>query len=213
MNNILKYSLCCLLLLSCKSKVDSTAKNIANKKSINDLYLVEKRIVNDFLEMIIKDDRYTNYPICIMKEGISKLSSLKVYEYCYNDRNLPIKNSTNKEWIINDLEIKKIKDSLNDSEIHLWNISDFLDNDITILDSSELKKIIKEGSYTKSSKKTLIYLSTPLLINDNNCLMSFRSGDSSFGFQTINSYTALLKKKKTGKWEIDSYYFDPNSTW
>ena len=177
---------------------------------------LEKNITNDFLEIELKNilyKPYENYPICIIKEEISKLYSFQIYEYCYTERNQPIKNSTNKEWILDNAKIKEIKDSYNTYEIHNWKTSDFKTNNISVLESAELKKSIKENTYSTLPKRLIVYLSTPLIINEQNAFMSFRIGDSSFGFTTINNFTALLKKSKLGKWEIDSYYYNPNSTW
>lgn len=176
----------------------------------------ENDIITDFFGIELKKDRYKpykDYPICIIKEDIGRLSSLKIYEYCYNDRDLPIKSSTNKDWILNEVQIKKIKDTYNNNERHDWEVSDFTTLNVSILESSELIKSIKESTYIKLPKRLIIYLSTPLIIDTNNAFISFDCGSSSSGFKTIERFTALMKKNKNGKWEIDSYYYNPNSTW
>lgn len=206
------------LVASCcvNKKYSKSTHNLILVEDKNSIANIESNIINSFLEIELKKNRYKtyeNYPIYIIKEKISKLSSLQIYEYCYNDRNLPLKNSTNKEWILDNADIKKIKDSYNKNIINFWNSSDFTSLSVTILESSELKKNIKENNYSQLTKKLIIYLSNPLIIDKNNAFISFRIGDGSFGFSTIDSFTILMKKSKTGKWEIDSYYYDPNSTW
>lgn len=125
---------------------------------------------------------------------------------------MPIKNSTNKDWILNEVQIKNIKDTLI-TKTHIWNASDFTSINVSIIEHSELTKSIKEKNYTKFSETLILKLSSPLLINDKNAFITFNSHNGGFGFSTIDRFTALLKKNKEGKWEIDSYYYDPNSTW
>ncbi|MFV5701486.1 hypothetical protein ACM55F_06400 [Flavobacterium sp. XS2P12] len=202
------------LALSCSVKknnkdgfetISPTAKGMGITKT-------ESEIINDFLEIELEKDRYKpykNYRLCFIKEGISKLSSLLIYEYCYTDRNLPIKNSTNNDWILNEVQIKNIKDTLI-TKTHHWNVSDFTTITVSIIEHSELTKSIKENNYTKFSETLILNLSTPLLINDKNAFITF---NANLGWKTMDRFTALLKKNKEGKWEIDSYYYDPNSTW
>lgn len=195
-------------------KILSETINSSVKES--DITKMESDIINDFLEIELKKDRYKpykNYPICIIKEGISRLSSLIIYEYCYTDRNLPIKNSTNKDWILNEVQIKNIKDTLVNTTTHNWNVSDFTIINASIIEHSELTKSIKENNYTKFSETLIINLSTPLIINDKNAFITFNSHHGWFGYSTIDRCTVLLKKNKEEKWEIDSYYYNPNSTW
>jgi hypothetical protein len=45
------------------------------------------------------------------------------------------------------------------------------------------------------------------MIDNNNALVSFRSGSSRLGFTTISNYTALMKKVNK-KWEIRAGYWD-----
>ncbi len=206
------------LVLSCSVKKNNKdlSETIAPTVKENDITKTESDIINDFLEIELKKDRYKpykNYPICIIKEGISRLSSLIIYEYCYTDRNLPIKNSTNKDWILNEVQIKNIKDTLINSKTHNWNVSDFTTINVSIIEHSELTKSIKENNYTKFSETLILNLSTPLIINDKNSFITFNSHHGWFGYSTIDRCTVLLKKNTEGKWEIDSYYYDPNSTW
>lgn len=206
------------LALSCSVKKNNKdlSETITPIVKENDITKTESDIINDFLKIELKKDRYKpykNYPICIVKEGISKLSSLIIYEYCYTDRNLPIKNSTNKDWILNDVQIKNIKDTLINSKTNNWNVSDFTTINVSIKEHSELTKSIKENNYTKFSETLILNLSKPLIINDKNAFITFNSHHGWFGYSTIDKCTVLLKKNTEGKWEIDSYYYDPNSTW
>lgn len=187
--------------LSCSVKktnkdLSQTVPLIIKEKGITK---TESDIINDFLVIELKKDRYKpykNYPICIIKEGISKLSSLIVYEYCFTDRDLPIKNSTNKDWILNEVKIKNIKDTLI-TKSHNWNISDFTAINVSIIKLNELSKNIKENNYSTFSKTLILNLSPPLLINDKNAFITFNSHDGWLGYSTIDRCVVLMKKTKT----------------
>ncbi len=206
-----------IISLSCSvKKNNSLIKTESSVLDRSEISATEKNIVNGFLEVELKKERYRTYsdfPISVIKESITKLYSLNIYENCYNGRDLPIKNSTNNAWILNEDQIQKIKETLNIEKSYNWNVSDFTSFNVSIIESSDLIKTIKENAYTDLQKKMILYLSKPLLIGKNNAFISFKLGDSSLGFNTINIFTALLKKNQEEKWEIDSYYYDPNSTW
>ncbi len=206
-----------IISLSCSvKKNNSLIKTESSVLDRSEISATEKNIVNSFLEVELKKERYKTYsdfPISVIKESITKLYSLNIYENCYNGRDLPIKNSTNNAWILNEDQIQKIKETLNIEKSYNWNVSDFTSFNVSIIESSDLIKTIKENAYTDLQKKMILYLSKPLLIGKNNAFISFKLGDSSLGFNTINIFTALLKKNQEEKWEIDSYYYDPNSTW
>ena len=53
----------------------------------------------------------------------------------------------------------------------------------------------------------IIFLSSPLLIDKNNALLSFEIGNGDLGFNSITHFTALMKKKND-KWEVQTSYWD-----
>lgn len=187
------------LALSCSVKKNNKDGSETINPTVKDKNITktERDIINDFLAIELKKDRYKpykDYQVCFIKEGISKLASLLVYEYCYNDRNLPIKNSTNKEWILDEVQIKNIKDTLI-TKAHYWNVSDFTAINVSIIEYSELTKSIKENNYTKFSETLILNVSPPLIINDKNAFITFNAHNGWFGYSTIDRFTALLKKK------------------
>lgn len=189
---------------------------VENTKVENSLSKNEKNIVNDFLDFELKKDKYKNYnnfKILLIKEAIGKTSSLTIYRYCYEERNLQIRSATNKDWIIDSLEIKNIQDTL-ENKNYLWKTSDITNFKIDTIDVMTINKSTKSyKDYDKYKNKLVIYLSVPLIIKTNNALISYKCSNVVSGYRTIDMFTALLKKTKKGKWEIDSYYYDPNSTW
>lgn len=205
-----------LLLAFCSAKNKNVSGSVTSMVKESRITESEKNVVNDFLKAeLIKEHYkpYKDFPICVVKEELGKLHPLKIYEYCYNDRDLPLKNSTNKDWILNETQIKERMETAKNSPYHKWEVSDFTAFNVNIIESGELTRSIKESTYINLPKRLIIYLSTPLMIDQSNAFMSVSIGDSSLGFSTIKRFTALLKNSKEGKWVIDSYYYDPNSTW
>ena len=207
---------CVILSCSINKKFKESPEVLSKIIKESDLSEVEVTIVNNFLDIELKKDKYKNYkgyPICIVKEAIGKSTPIIIYEYCYNSRDLPIKISTNKDWILNEKQIKQIKDTLINSRIHHWETLDFKGLNASIIEYEDLKKSIKENNYLKYSKTLILNLSIPLIINKNSAFISFTSNEGSFGYSTIDRFMVLLKKNKEDKWEIDSYYYNPNSAW
>lgn len=207
----------CLIILSCS--VNKNINLLFENESIilkrGDLTNEERNIMNDFLNLELKKEKYKNYrdyPICILNEGSNRPSPLIIYKYCYDERNLKIRSSTNKDWILDEYQINNIKDTINKNK-YIWRKTDFKNLNVSFVNYNELNDAINKNNYLKYSKKLIIKLSIPLIINKNNALIAFSSKDGWFGYSTIDRFVTLLKKNKDGNWEIDSYYYDPNSSW
>jgi hypothetical protein len=109
--------------------------------------------------------------------------------------------------------MEKLKKELIKDVPYLWKKSDFINNKIDLLKTRDLQKSIRLGNYTELPKRILIYFSIPLIVEKDKAFFNFYTGDSTFGFSTIESVVVLMKKNIKNKWVIDSYYFDPNFTW
>ncbi len=208
-----------LILLSCSSKkntIDSGSKTV-EKEKLNSNYNIsreEKNIINDFLKERLKNkiyENYKNYDLVIMEESIPTNTIVSIYENCYRERNFKIKSSTNLEWILDSLDLNQIKVNFKNENKYLWKPSDFSEIKVEFLKTEDLRKSIQLGDYTELKKRLLFYLSKPLIIDNENAFVYINSGDSFFGFETIEKVVVLLKKRND-KWEIDSYYY-PNSVW
>ena len=209
-----------LLFFGCASKKEtkdtSIVTNIKRTIDENTLSITEKLIVNDFLDFELKKDKYKNYknfqPLLI-QEAISKLSSLTIYRYCYEERNLKIRSASNKDWIIDSIEIKNIQDTLRDKK-YLWKSEDINAIKVNTIGVDIINKSTKSyKEYEKYNNNLIFYMSVPLVFKQNYAFMSYRCMDVIAGYSTIDMFTVLLKKKEKGKWEVDSYYYDPNSSW
>jgi|GEM_PF-3216720 len=198
------FILLTILFLSCSTKKQQTTKPFIE----NNLTEIRSNIVNDFLDFELKTDRYTaykNYDYIIIKEALKKRKSILAYEFSYNEF---YKRERNRNyWILDSIQIQNIKSDLANEEIYIWKISDFKKIKVNLLKYEELKEIIKLNDYSKIEKNLIIYLSTPLIIDKDNALISFEIGNGSLGFNSITHFTVLMKNKN-GKWVKDAYFED-----
>lgn len=199
-----------LLLISCISK-----QNKASNLKEYELSLKEKKIINDFITEEFSKKRYNNYrnyKFYLRKKGFSELAPLIVYDYCYNERNNRIRTASNKDWILDSVELKIIKDTLKIKSF-TWKESDISNFKVSIIESEDIKNCIKNNDFEKYKNSLIFSFSIPVLIDKNSAFISYLCVGGSFGFSTIDSFTALLKKSENGTWKIDSYYYDPNLSW
>jgi hypothetical protein len=205
MRNLMLLSL--FFILSC-----STRKNEKTNQLIQNippqLSQLETNIVSDFLNAEFATDRYKNYrnlEIVVIEESLKKSQSIKAYELNFN-----YKDSWGKfinEWILDSIQLKKVKSELINEPIYYWKISDFKNYKVSLMNNKTLINIINSGEYINLSKKLILYISRPLIINENNILISFNIGSSRLGYTSINHYTALMSKVNK-KWVIRASYDD-----
>ena len=199
-----------MILFSCSvqknNKLNNTQKDLISIES--KITETEGNIINDFLEVELEKDRYKNYKdaeIVVIEEVLKKTKPISVYEF-----NLKYKESWGKfinNWILDTLQIKKIKLDIENEELYYWKVSDFKNIKVSLLKYEELRTIINTGAYSNLPPRLIIYLSKPLIIDENNALVSFEIGDGQFGFASINHFTVLMKKVNN-KWEQSDLYYD-----
>lgn len=111
------------------------------------------------------------------------------------------------QYFLDRLRIKKLKIELEKEELYHWKVTDFRNIKVSLLKYEELRTIINTAAYSKFSSRMVIYLSKPLILNENNAFISFEVGDGQLGFHSINHFTVLMRKIDN-KWEQSNYYYD-----
>ena len=175
----------------------------------------EKDIVNDLLQEELTSDRYKGregQEKVLIEEANSPITPLSAYEYAFKDwhnSNRTIVNETdvNNRWFLDSLQINEFKNKFkNDKGCH-WKSADIIFFKVSIITQQSFADIIKNSSYINMPEKLILIISKPLLIGKNKALISFNSGSSVAGFNTIERFTVLMKKIN-GKWIKDTDYFD-----
>lgn len=172
----------------------------------NELTETEREIINDFIDIELKKERYNNYrnfETVIIEEALKKIKPISVYEF-----NLNHKESWGKfidNWILDSLQVKQIKRELETEEIYHWKTTDFKNIKANLLKYDELIKTIRTNEYRTNC--IIIYLSRPLLIDKKNALISFEIGNGNFGFGGITHFTVLMRKINK-KWKQSHHYED-----
>lgn len=212
------FILSLVLLFSCSAKKSNKLNSIPTTAQISietKLTETEVNIINDFIDVELKKERYLNYKdfeIVIIEEALKKYQSVETYIYSYNewismnkiDRREDIKN----RYFLDNLYVKKIKLELEKEEIYHWKISDFKNIKVSLLKCEDLIKTIRTSAYGSTiSKRLIIYLSKPLIIDENNVFISFEIGNGQLGFHSINHFTVLMRKVNN-KWKQKDYYYD-----
>lgn len=204
-----------ILIFSLISSCSVNKKSLINQSKINSVEVEnkisnnEKKIINEFLKIQFSKDKFKNYsrlPITLIKEELGIMYSLGVYEKCYSERNLAIQSVTKREWILDSIQIQKLKSRLKNVKKYSWKKEDLYLENLVLITENDLQKSIRESTYIELPKQLIIYLSKPLIIDENNVFISFKSGDSSLGFMPIENFTVLMKRIN-GKWFFDNYYF------
>lgn len=204
----MKYILFVIVIatLSCKSHKETMLNN--EEIVINENYLTneEKNILTDFLTVELKKKRYKryiNYEFIVIEEALKKQKSITTYELNYN-----YKSSWGKfinEWILDSLQIRKLKNELKNEEIYNWKLSNFKNFKVSLLKNEELIKTTNTGEYLQN--RLIIYLSKPLIIDKNNAFVSFEIGIGDLGFSSLTHFTVLMTK--TGNiWAENGLYYD-----
>lgn len=194
------YTLIILLILSCKVQ---NQKFVTTKNNVSP---IESKIIIDFLTAELEKDRYKyerNYRLVIIEEALKKQKSISTYEFNYK-----YKDSWGKfinEWILDSLQVKKIKEELENEEVYHWKESNFTNLKVSILRREELREIINKGKPLQNN--LIIYLSRPLIINKKNAFISFDIGNGDFGYGAITHFTVLMRKAND-KWVESAHYYD-----
>jgi hypothetical protein len=197
-----------MILYSCTAQKNSSQESTKKISSENNLTELENNIDNDFLNTELKKERYKSYKdfeIVVIEEALRKMKPISDYEF-----NLKYKKSWGKyinNWILDTVQINKLKSELEKEEVYHWKVSDFKNIKVSLLKDDELRTIINTGVYVNLPSRLLIYLSKPLIIDENNAFISFEIGNGQLGFASINHFTVLMKKVNNN-WVIFEYFYD-----
>lgn len=213
MKNLL-YLLFCTLLFSCSVQKNITPNNIKKNYTESNLTDIESNIINEFLNEELKKESYKNYKdfeIVVIEEALKKYKSIEAYQYSHDewismDRINKIGNIENR-FFLDTLQSKKIKIELEKEEVYHWKVSDFKSIKVCLLKYEELRTIINTGTYISLPNRLIIYLSKPLIIDENNAFISFDVGNGRLGFAAINHFTVLMRRVNN-KWIQSNYYED-----
>jgi hypothetical protein len=214
------FLLLIVVLISCTSQkttaIYEELQLLKQLKSIDDtLTIEESNIVNDFLNIEFASETlkyYYSLEIILIEEAGNGIENLIAYEYAYNDFHSDEKKATAEVnerlgWILDTIQIKDLKNKYSNKKQYHWKSSDIKNLKVNIMNKETFSNIIRSSEYIKLPEKIVIYITKPLMIDNNNALVSFRSGSSRLGFTTISNYTALMKKVNK-KWEIRAGYWD-----
>jgi len=203
------FILSTVLLFSCSTTKQQKRIGITSIPTESTLTKVESDIVNEFLDIELNKElykRYKDFDFFVIEEALKKSKPLSDYEFNYKYKNSWGSSIT--EWILDSLQIKKIKDEIENEEVYHWKESDFKSIKTTMLKYEKLREIIKKGTYGSNvTKRLIIYLSKPLIINENNAFISFEIGNGQLGFNSITHFTVLMRKINN-KWVESGFYED-----
>ncbi len=199
-----------IVLLSCESQkqVTQDSKNSPSFSIENNLTEVESSIINDFMDVELKESLYKYYKdfeIVVIEEAFKKTKPLSVYEF-----NLKYKESWGEGityWILDSVQIKKIKLELEKEDINHWKVSDFKNIKVSLLKHEELRKMLQTNTLFNDSARLVFYLSKPLIIDRNHALLSYEVDKCNYICTNMTHFTVLMKMEN-GKWIKDQYYED-----
>lgn len=168
----------------------------------------EYTIVNDFIEAELKGFKYDSIHIQI--ESLDNVSTLKLYEQAYNERDS--QNSTTaevwiepelKEWGFGEAEIQDVKNSLNKERFN-WRRQDFKNKKFVFKNSVQLKNINSLKDHLNAgTKEYIIRISKPILSkNKKYALFQFHFSNFSIGYVITPNRGAIVMKKEKEKWVV-----------
>jgi hypothetical protein len=210
-----KYSIIIILLflISC-----STTKKLAttdDKVVVERLSVEEINVVNDFLDTELASDVYKNYKnleVCLIENAGNGIENITVYEYDFKDWHSYVLDATPEDnerlgWILDTIQIKDLKSRYVSIKEYSWKSSDIKNFKVSIMKQEAFENILRSGEYAYLPERLILRISKPLIIDEKQAFITFRSGGSRLGFSTINNYTALMKKVNN-KWIIGPTYWD-----
>lgn len=183
-------------------------KEQTNNNNDGNLSEIEKTIVNDFLDVELKKERYKSYKdfeFLVIEEALKKSKPLSDYEFNYKYKNSWGSSIT--EWILDSLQIKKIKDEIDNEEVYHWKESDFNNIKVSLLKYNLFREKINSKKPMFEKEGFVIFLSKPLIIDDNNALISFDFLNCNYLCNGIN-HSTILMRKVNNKWVENGYYED-----
>ncbi len=205
-----------VVIFSCKPQMNTVQKNnniFLNQKS-NNLSEVENIIVNTFLDIELKKERYKNYKdyeIFVIEESLKKMKSIESYLFSLKEWKSMYKidkiEDTENRFFLDSIKINNLKKNLEKEVVYHWKLTDFKNIRVSVIKNEELRRVINTGAYISLPKRINIFLSKPLIIDEKNAFLSFDIGNGELGNGAINHFTVLMKKIN-GKWEQKGFYYD-----
>lgn len=193
---------------SMRSKVSDT---VTTEKNLTE---TESTVVNIFLDAELKKDRYKYYKGCeifIIEEALKITKSIDTYLYSLEEWKIMNKvlkrTDSEKMYFLDSLQIKKIKLKLEKEQIYHWKVTDFKNIKVSLYKFEELRKSIRTGTSFDLPKKLIIYLTKPLIINENNALISFNIEIGDGVYSSLTHFTVLLRKANN-EWKDIGHYDD-----
>jgi len=203
------------LLIYQQSAGQSTRSKVSDSiPTEQNLTATENTLVNVFLEAELKKDRYKyykEYELFIIEESVKKTKSIDAYLYSLTEwksmnRISKISDSQNM-YFLDSLQLQKINRALQKEQVYHWKVGDFNNLKVGLYKYEELRTIINTGAFVNLPKRLIIFLSKPLIINENNALISFNIGSGEIGNSIISHFTVLLRKENN-EWNDSGYYED-----
>ncbi|WP_417942812.1 hypothetical protein [Flavobacterium sp. RS13.1] len=193
-------TLICISLFSCSTK-KAELSSMQKFTLASNISSLEKTILNQFLTNEIKKDKYSfSNEVIVIEEAIPTIKNIEAYQSAYigyHLHNKPTLEDNNRlGWVIDSIQIMKRKNETKKEKKYLWEKSNFINENIKIMQVKSFKKMLNEGTYLQMNESLIIYVSRPLILDENNALISFSCGSSKLGFTEITHFTALLKKIK-----------------
>ncbi|MEZ4878117.1 MAG: hypothetical protein R2805_11270 [Flavobacterium sp.] len=189
-----------------------TVHNKTVQKNADELTQIEKNIIDDFLDSELDKERYyrfKNYKYVVIEEALKKVKSIDTYLYSLDEWNTMNKINKSEDvknmYFLDSLQINKIKNNLKDEEVYRWKVADFTKDIAYTFKFEELRKTTNTGEYLQN--RLIIYLSRPLIIDENNAFISFEIGNGDLGFSSITHFTVLMRKVNN-TWFEKALYFD-----
>ena len=167
---------------------------------------VENRIVSDIISEQLASERYTHFKmldIYLVETADNGYEALATYEYSHN-YSQGINDSI---WPYNSMQIKKLRDTLKNKKINPWTRSDIKNLKYSLTTWDTVVDNIRSEQYLNSPNTLIIRVSRPLLIDSRNALISFHSGTTEMGFNTVDRFTVLITKNGE-RWVRQHYYYD-----
>ena len=204
-----------LFLISCsiKKSKESISQQESVFSSLSNLSKEESNIVNDFLEIELKSEQYKSYKnleTILAEEALNQTYSLNSYEYAYNEWHKYNKenNDLNEQlgWVIDDKQLQELKLKYTNNKPFYWRKNDIKNYNITIIKNEVLKNGAKTGTSFDKPERLVLYISRPLMINQNQAFLNFISSNSMYG-NMIHHFTILMKKNNN-KWVEGPTYGD-----
>jgi hypothetical protein len=203
------------LLIHQQSVGQSTRPKVSDSVTTEqNLTVTENTLINVFLDAELKKDRYKYYKayeLFIIEESVKKTKAIDTYLYSleeWKSMNRIDKGADSQNlYFLDSLQLQKINRELEKEQIYHWKVSDFRNLKVSLYKYEELRTIINSGAYINLPKRLIIFISKPLIINENNTLISFNIGNGESGNNIINHFTVLLRKENN-EWKDSGHYED-----